>query len=76
MMTYHFKMSEEEKHYIELELMQELGLLEPGTNIMELQAEWDKEKQDDEIFQMVEENEPDYELENHMVLGEYYEEDN
>lgn len=69
-------MSEEEKHYIELELMQELGLLEPGTNIMELQAEWDKEKQDDEIFQMVEENEPDYELENHMVLGEYYEEDN
>lgn len=76
MMTYHFEMSEEEKHYIELELMQELGLLEPGTNIMELQAEWDKEKQDDEIFQMVEENEPDYELENHMVLGEYYEEDN
>lgn len=69
-------MSEEEKHYIELELMQEFGLLEPGANIMELQAEWDKEKQDDEVFQMVEENEPDYELENHMVLGEYYEEDN
>ena len=67
-------MTEDEKYYIELEVLQELGLLEKGTNIMELMAQHDIEKRDEEIDIMVQEQEPVKELENHMVLGEYYDE--
>ena len=66
-------MTDSEKNYIELEIMQELGLLEEGTNIMELQAQYEQEKKDQEITEMIEANEPEQELENHMVIGEYYE---
>lgn len=68
------EMTEDEKYYIELETMQELGMLEEGANIMELMAEHDIEKQDEEMAEIIEENEPEKELENHMVLGEYYDE--
>ena len=67
-------MTEDEKFYIELEILQEEGLLEKGTNIMKVMAQHDIEKRDNEIDEMVKEQEPEKELENHMVLGEYYDE--
>ena len=67
-------MTEDERYYIELETMQELGMLEEGTNIMKMMDEHDIEKQDEEMAEIIEENEPEKELENHMVLGEYYDE--
>jgi hypothetical protein len=68
------EMTEDERYYIELEILQEEGMLEEGTNIMELMAQHDVEKQDEEMAEIIEENKPEKELENHMVLGEYYDE--
>lgn len=68
------EMTEDEKYYIELEILQEEGMLEEGTNIMELMAQHDVEKQDEEMAEIIEKNKPEKELENHMVLGEYYDE--
>ena len=67
-------MTEDERFYIELETLQELDMLEKGTNIMEVMGQHDIEKRDNEIDEMVQEQEPEKELENHMVIGEYYDE--
>ena len=57
-------MSEEQELYHELETLQELGYLE-DTNISEILDEFIEEEQEqDNSFE---------ELENHMVIGEYYE---
>lgn len=55
-------MSDDQKAYLELEMLQELGLLEEGANIMTMMP-----------TKEVEIEEPTQELENHMVIGEYYE---
>lgn len=53
-------MSDYQKYYHEMEMLQELGLLE--GNISEEVELNNNEEQDD----------PTKELENHMVVGEYY----
>ena len=65
-------MSEEQRAYHELEIMQELGMLEEGTNICEILDEYVEEKKEMKEIKEV----PSVELENHMVIGEYYDETN
>lgn len=63
-------MSEEQKAYHELETMQEYGYLEEGTNIAEMLEQYIEDNLEDKLE---EETEDTYEeLENHMVIGEYY----
>jgi hypothetical protein len=57
-------MNDTQKIYHELEMLQELGLLEKGTNICEITTQKLQELQDSEI----QTNESTQELENHMVL--------
>lgn len=52
-------MSEDQKMYHELEMLQELGLIEGNIATMLPEPE-------------IEIEEPTKELENHMVIGEYY----
>ena len=61
-------MTEEQRAYHELEMMQELGMLEEGTNICEILDDYVEEKR--EIKEIKEVH--SVELENHMVIGEYY----
>ena len=60
-------MSETQKAFHELEAMQELGMLEEGTNICEILDDYVESKQE------IEYDDSYKELENHMVIGEYYE---
>lgn len=60
-------MTEEQIAYHELEMMQELDMLEEGTNICEILDDYVESKRIEEPV----EPEP-VELENHMVIGEYY----
>lgn len=62
-------MSDEQKYYHELETMQELGLLEEGTNICELTAQYVQDKRDNEITKMIEENSVKTDFENQMVVN-------
>lgn len=59
-------MSEEQKLYHELEGMQELGLLEEGTNISNILEDYK------ELNQEIEIETTNDEIENQMVVGEYY----
>ena len=59
-------MSEEMKAYYEAKIMQSLGYLDPRINPVEYAEEKVKEKTESE-----ESNSKD--IENHMVIGEYYE---
>ena len=59
-------MSEDQKAFHELEMMQELGMLEEGTNICEILDDYVESQQEEEIDDSYKE------LENHMVIGEYY----
>lgn len=59
-------MSETQKAFHELEMMQELGMLEEGTNICEILDDYVESKQEEEIDDSYKE------LENHMVIGDYY----
>lgn len=59
-------MSETQKAFHELETMQELGMLEEGTNICEILDDYIESKQE------IEYDDSYKELENHMVIGEYY----
>lgn len=59
-------MSEEQRAYHELEMMQELGMLEEGTNICEILDEYVETKKEKVI------ETPNIEIENQMVVGEYY----
>jgi hypothetical protein len=59
-------MSEEQKLYHELETMQEYGYLEEGTNIAEALEQYIEDNLEEETEDTYEE------LENHMVIGEYY----
>ena len=65
-------MSEDQKAYHELEGMQELGMLEKGTNICEIIDSCVEEKR--ELQTEKEKAKAFVELENHMVVGDYYEE--
>lgn len=65
-------MTEEQRAYHELEMMQELGMLEEGTNICEILDEYVEEKREMKEIKEV----PSVELENHMVIGEYYDDTN
>ena len=65
-------MSEEQRAYHELEMMQELGMLEEGTNICEILDDYVEEKREMKEIKEV----PSVELENHMVIGEYYDDTN
>lgn len=53
-------MTEDERYYIQLEIMQEFDYLEKGTNIMELLAQREQEEEVEK---------PVVELENHMVVN-------
>ena len=59
-------MSEEQKAYHELETMQEYGYLEKETNIAEMLEQYIEDNLEEETEDTYEE------LENHMVIGEYY----
>ena len=59
-------MSEELKAYYEAKVMQSLGYLDPSINPVEYADEKVKEKTESK-----ESNSKD--IENHMVIGEYYE---
>lgn len=60
-------MSEEQKAYHELETMQEYDYLEEGTNIAEMLEQYIEENLEEDKTEDTYE-----ELENHMVIGEYY----
>lgn len=60
-------MSEEQKAYHELEGMQELGMLEEGTNIAQALDEYVELKKEPEIKENT-----TTEIDNQMVVGEYY----
>lgn len=62
-------MSEDQKLYHELEGMQELGLLEEGTNISNILEDYK------ELNQEIEIKTTNDEIENQMVVGEYYTEE-
>lgn len=63
-------MNEEQRAYHELEMMQELGMLEKGTNIAKVLEDYVEEKKELETYK--EKTNTNVELENHMVVGEYY----
>ena len=66
-------MSDEQKAYHELEMMQELGMLEKGTNIAKVLETYVEDKK---AVSASREEQPQtfVELENQMVVGEYYNE--
>lgn len=66
-------MSDEQKAYHELEMMQELGMLEEGTNIAKVLETYVEDKK---AVSASREEQPQtfVELENQMVVGEYYNE--
>ena len=64
-------MNDFQKAFHELEMMQELGMLEKGTNICEIADDYYKEKQETEALKEYKDT-PSQDLENHMVIGEYY----
>lgn len=61
-------MTSDQKYYHELEIMQELDLLEKGTNICELSEAHRQEVKDSETYT----EEIKKEIENHIVIEEYY----
>jgi hypothetical protein len=64
-------MNEEQRAYHELEMMQELGMLKKGTNIAKVLEDYVEDKK--EVSASKEEQPQTFvELENHMVVGEYY----
>lgn len=65
-------MTEEQKAYHELETMQELELLQQGTNICEILDDYVEYKKNQQEVP----EETNVELENHMVVGEYYDNKN
>ena len=65
-------MTEEQKAYHELETMQEYGYLPEGTNICEILDDYVEFKKDQQEIP----EETSVELENHMVVGEYYDNNN
>lgn len=60
-------MSDEQRYYHELEMMQELDMLEKGTNICELTAQYVQDKRDEEMTKSIEEASIKTEFENHIV---------
>lgn len=63
-------MNEEQRAYHELEMMQELGMLKKGTNITKVLEDYVEDKKELENYK--EKTNTYVELENHMVVGEYY----
>lgn len=66
------KMTDEQRAYHELETMQEFGYLLDDTNICEILDEYVELKKDQQELPETE----SVELENHMVIGEYYDDSN
>ena len=66
-------MTDDQRYFHELEVMQELGLIE--GNICEIMGQHDIEKRDDELTNLINENSSNQELENHIVESEYYNDD-
>lgn len=62
-------MTETQRAYHELEMMQELGMLEEKTNISQVLDDYVEMKQQPEI-----KDNTFVEIENQMVVGEYYNE--
>jgi hypothetical protein len=62
-------MTETQRAYHELEMMQELGMLEENTNISQVLDDYVEMKQQPEI-----KDNTFVEIENQMVVGEYYNE--
>lgn len=65
-------MTDEQRAYHELETMQEFGYLPEGTNICEILDDYVEFKKDQKELPEVQ----SVELENHMVVREYYNNEN
>jgi hypothetical protein len=63
-------MNDFQRAYHELEMMQELDMLEKGTNICEIVEDYAEGKQQPEVKENT-----STEIENQMVVGEYYTEE-